>query len=60
MMKIGEVKKLSTGDEVYWNDPDSGTCSRVYKIQSIAVEGTIVVIQDVDGSVLECFSRELA
>jgi hypothetical protein len=59
-MKLSETKKLAPGDEVYWTDPDGGICSRIYKIQSISVNGSIVVIQDVDGSVLECFARELA
>lgn len=64
-MRITDIKKLRSGDEVYWNDPDkSGAefdCSRVYKIRSIEfVPLNMVRIWDVDGSVLECFARELS
>ena len=31
-MKIQHVRELRVGDEVYWNDPDGGTCSRMYHI----------------------------
>lgn len=63
-----QVLKLHPGDEVYWNDPDSGACSRYYRIQEIAVvpnmgacgRHTVVRIVDVDGSVLECFPEELS
>jgi sortase (surface protein transpeptidase) len=59
-MTYAEVKKLHSGDEVYWNDPDEGTASRVYKIRTIEVIGEIVVITDSDGSHLECFAKELS
>jgi hypothetical protein len=59
-MRIAQVKKLHPGDEVFWNDPDEGTCSRIYKIRLIEVNGNVVTIEDVDGSVLECFARELS
>jgi hypothetical protein len=60
-MKIKDVRKLHSGDQVYWNDPDDGTCSRVYQIQTIEVdpETGVVVIQEPDGSMLECYAREL-
>ena len=59
-MTLKEVKRLHPGDEVYWNDPDDGICSRVYTIASIVVNGKVVSITDVDGSVLECFAEELS
>ena len=59
-MTLKEVKRLHPGDEVYWNDPDDGICSRVYTIASIVVNGNVVSITDVDGSVLECFAKELS
>jgi len=55
-----DVHTLSPGDEVFWNDPDNGLCSRSYIIQSINItEDEIVQITDVDGSYLECFPEEL-
>jgi len=61
-MQIRNVKKLHTGDQVYWNDPDNGACSRFYKIQTIEVDARsgVVTIQEPDGSVLECYARELS
>lgn len=47
-----EVKKLQSGDEVFWNDPDDdpeSNCSRVYKIQTINLRGDIVTIYEPDG-----------
>lgn len=58
-MRISDAKKLHTGDEVYWNDPDDGACSRVLKIQTISVVGNVVSIEEPDGSVVECYAREL-
>lgn len=58
-MKIADAKKLHSGDQVYWNDPDDGACSRVLTIQSVEVHGNVVTIEEPDGSVVECFAREL-
>lgn len=65
-----EVDALRSGDEVFWNDPDEGTCSRVLRIGTIEVVGAadedikeknpVVVIMEVDGSVVECFASELS
>lgn len=55
-----QIKKLHSGDEVYWTDPDDGLCSRTLTIQSIEVKGDIVRIQDKSGDVLECFAKELS
>lgn len=62
MSKMSELKKLKPGDRVYWNDPDSGVCSRSYNIKFIEVteESDIICIEDVDGSYLECYMRELS
>lgn len=59
-MKVREVRKLYKGDEVYWNDPDEGRCSRIYKIHTIHVWANMVVITEPDGSTLECFADELS
>ena len=59
-MTKAQVKKLHSGDEVYWNDPDNGVCSRVLKIQSIEIKGDIVAIQEPNGAVVECFAKELS
>jgi hypothetical protein len=59
-MRRLDVKKLNPGDEVFWNDPDDGVCSRVYVISRICISGDIITITDVDGSDLECFAKELS
>ena len=59
-MRVAEAKKLATGDQVFWTDPDDGACSRHYTILAIEVVGNVVTIEEPDGSVLECFARELA
>jgi len=59
-MTIRQIKKLRSGDEVFWNDPDtSANCSRIYVISSIKVENGMVQIWDKDGSYLECWPEEL-
>lgn len=64
-MTYKEAVKLQPRDEVFWNDPDNGACSRYYRIQDVRVcpdngENTVAVITDYDGSVLECFIKELS
>ena len=59
-MRIKDVRELNPGDEVFWNDPDDGDCSRMYTINRICISGDIITITDVDGSDLECFAKELA
>lgn len=59
-MRINNVKKLHRGDEVYWNDPDKGTCSRILKILKIEVTSNVVHITEEDGSEVECYARELS
>ena len=58
-MTFEEVARLRNGDEVFWNDPDEGLCSRYIIIQTIEVKGDIVIIQEDDGTTLECFAEEL-
>lgn len=55
-----QVNKLHSGDEVYWSDPDEGATSRVYTIRTLKVIGKIVVLEDFDGSSLDCFAKELS
>ncbi len=59
-MTHNEVAKLHTGDEVYWNDPDNGACSRPIKIGDVWVEGEVVLIRENNGEVLSCFPEELS
>ena len=59
-MRIRDIKQLHKGDEVFWNDPDEGACSRTLKIHSIEFfPPNLVRIMEVDGSVVECYAREL-
>ncbi len=59
-MKLSQVRKLRPNDEVTWNDPDDGICSKTDKILEIEIKGDIVCITWMDGSYLECFARELS
>lgn len=59
-MKMKSVKQLHAGDEVRWNDPDGGLCSKTIHISSIEVKGSIICITDVNGDYLECFAKELS
>jgi hypothetical protein len=54
-----KTKKLGCGDEIYWEDPDDGICSRFITIQNISLAGEAVCIKGKDGSYLECFPHEL-
>jgi hypothetical protein len=59
-MRLADARKLHSGDQVYWHDPDAGACSRVLTIQSIELRGPVAIIAEPDGTVVECFMRELA
>lgn len=59
-MKLAEILELHDGDEVTWNDPDDGLCSRVLTILTIEVNGDVVCIVDRDGNYLECLPSELS
>lgn len=58
-MTMRQVRKLHQGDEVFWEDPDEGTCSKTIVIKEISIKGDIVSITGRDGADLECFAREL-
>lgn len=52
---------LHNGDEVTWNDPDDGACTRTLTIQSITYLGDNTVrITDKAGGELECLLSELS
>ena len=59
-MESNEIKQLHSGDEVTWNDPDDGICTRTLTIQSIKIKGEVVCITDSEGQYLECLSSELS
>ena len=59
-MDLREVRDLRPGDEIFWNDPDEGLCSRYITIQEIDLEGDMLCILDKDGGYLECFPHELS
>ena len=59
-MKFESVRKLRSGDEVTWNDPDGGYCSKTVTISSIEIKGHTVCITDTNGGYLECFPKELS
>jgi hypothetical protein len=59
-MQLEEVLELQVGDQVFWNDPEDGLCSRFYTIAAIEIEDDMVRIVDTDGSELECFAYELS
>jgi len=60
-VQLKEVRRLSPGDTVYWNDPDDGCCSKFITIRSIKVlEDEMVFIHGADRSDLECYAEELS
>ena len=64
-MNLEEVIQLHPGDEVYWNDPDDGQCSRHIIIADIDFvtnkeNDLIIQIVDQDAGYLECFMHELS
>ena len=59
-MTIQQAIQLQPGDEVFWNDPHDGICSRLYYIQEIDIEDGVVKITDPDGDYLECGAHELS
>ena len=67
-MTVSQVRALQPGDEVKWNDPDRGLCSRVIKIFAVEVcsdgendneDDVIIKICDTDGDYVEVFAHEL-
>jgi hypothetical protein len=60
-MDMQQVRGLQHGDQVYWNDPDNGICSRLLKVRSVKElgdEGAVRIIE-IDGGEIECFAHEL-
>lgn len=57
---MGQDKDLDlrVGDEVYWNDPDEGLCSGIFKVLEII--GDIFVLQNDEGTELQAFRHELS
>jgi len=59
-MTTAEVKALKPGDNVYWQDPDDGLCSRTLTIRTIdASRDDFVVIEDTEGDELWATPAEL-
>jgi hypothetical protein len=59
-MNHQQIRKLHSGDEVKWNDPDNGERSRILKIQSIVhLEDHAYLIVTVEGDCVEVFDDEL-
>lgn len=69
-MTLDQVRQIQPGDQVFWNDPDEGTCSRVLTVQTIEINvdseddgedmDIIVSIMEPGGSVVECYAHELS
>jgi hypothetical protein len=51
-------EKFSVGDEVFWNDPDDGICSKYAKI--IEFKSEFYVLVDRNGNSFEAFEHELS
>ena len=61
-MTAEQIENLHTDDEVYWNDPDEGICSRFLHIQEIRwidEEHDAVRINTKEGDCVEAFISEL-
>lgn len=54
-----QIKQLHAGDEVKWNDPDGGLCSKHLIINEIELKGDTVCITAKNGDYLECYPNEL-
>ena len=60
-MTTQDALELTSGDEVYWNDPDEGLTSRNLTISMIEiVHGDVFKIWDTDGGYLEGYLWELS
>jgi hypothetical protein len=60
-MTLDQVRNLHPGDQVTWNDPDDGLCSKTAVIGSIEVDDdTVISIIWQDGGELECYAHELS
>ncbi|RPJ59095.1 MAG: hypothetical protein EHM12_07225 [Dehalococcoidia bacterium] len=53
------IWNLQNGDEIYWNDPDEGRCSRMLRVKNFEFRGDDVIsIEDITGAVVEGFMNE--
>jgi hypothetical protein len=61
-MTAEEIEKLHSGDEITWNDPDNGICSKTGIILDIEFlpDDQIATITFQDGSYIQCFYNELS
>ena len=53
-----EELDLRVGDEVYWTDPDEGTCSGYGKI--VKINGEVFTLRMNSGGETEAFRHELS
>ncbi len=59
--KLDKWKRgLHAGDQVTWNDPDDGLCTKTITISSIEIVGDVAKITDTNGDYLECLLSELS
>jgi hypothetical protein len=60
-MTTQDALELTSGDEVFWTDPDDNICSRNLTICMIEIiAGDFFKIWDVDGDYLEGYLWELS
>jgi hypothetical protein len=60
-MRTQDALELTSGDEVFWTDPDEGLTSRHLTISMIEIiGGDIFKIWDIDGGYLEGYLHELS
>jgi hypothetical protein len=54
--------KYNVGDEVYWNDPDDGACSGIYKVIDINDDFSryVYLLRDSKGNETQAFEFELS
>jgi len=55
-----QIKNLHSGDEITWNDPDDGNCSKTAPLRKIEVKGDMAKIYWLDGGYTEAFLSELS
>lgn len=58
-MTLKQAMELHKGDEVTWNDPDEGRCTRTIIINTVEIDEDVVKITDPNGDYLECLIGEL-
>lgn len=57
MRKFKKIKYYQ-GDDVYWNDPDNGECSGLYRIAQV-VDCDILLLERDDGTQWQVFTSEI-